>query len=585
MSKFHFQDGDRPLDGYTIEYALGRGGFGEVYFAVSDAGRQVALKSVQNYEEIELRGISHCMNLKSQHLVSIFDVKHGDDGMPWVIMEFVSGPSLRDILDESPGGLGPEKASYFVCELAKGLTYLHGAGVVHRDLKPHNVFFEEGVVKIGDYSLSKVITASHRSGHTMTVGTVHYMAPEISMGRYDKTVDIYALGVMLYEMLTGAPPYCGDSMGEVLMKHLSAEPDVSNIAEPFATVIRKAMQRDPADRYQSAEEMAAALKGVDGVAESMTGFGPASLSMVADHAARKARQESEVATDRVDAALTSTQREPLLAEQVEPNPMRQWGRDLGLFGYHAAVFDSRVGSESTLARDPLSPIWRWILAIATLPLMTIVGTNLTELVGTGSSPRVFGSLVGPEPIGVDEMIGILAMSVGVFLSGLVVRMMMRRGNLGRNGFAARLTHVFVAGAMVIAFISMFDVSLAVFSYANLVPVAVPLLIQNWSLLSAPRRPQRIRLAPVLFASAVAFVVAEMLGGNSMLSVAVMVGAGFALQVASAFQASNGTGGSGQGDRGNDRGNAGLAVSDQPKVDSVPEPAETLHKSNLLVAAE
>ena len=72
MPRFQHQSGDRPLDGYTIEYALGRGGFGEVYFAVSDAGRQVALKGVQNYEEIELRGIGHCMNLKSQHLVSIF---------------------------------------------------------------------------------------------------------------------------------------------------------------------------------------------------------------------------------------------------------------------------------------------------------------------------------------------------------------------------------------------------------------------------------------------------------------------------------------------------------------------------------
>ena len=110
MASYRYQHGDRPLNGYTIEQALGRGGFGEVYYAVSDSGRQVALKAVQNYEDIELRGISHCMNLKSPHLVSIFDVKHSDRGDPFVIMEYVAGPSLRDLLDEAPNGLGTGKS-------------------------------------------------------------------------------------------------------------------------------------------------------------------------------------------------------------------------------------------------------------------------------------------------------------------------------------------------------------------------------------------------------------------------------------------------------------------------------------------
>src|SRR6185436_2063325 len=106
MWSFQYKHGDRPLDGYTIQRAAGRGGFGEVYYAVSDSGREVALKFIQGYEQIELRGVSQCMNLKSPHLVTIFDVKHNADGVPFVIMEYVSGPSLRQILDESPSGLG-----------------------------------------------------------------------------------------------------------------------------------------------------------------------------------------------------------------------------------------------------------------------------------------------------------------------------------------------------------------------------------------------------------------------------------------------------------------------------------------------
>ena len=98
MDTYQYKYGDRPLEGYTIQRAAGRGGFGEVYYAVSDSGRQVALKAVQSYEQIELRGISQCMNLKSPHLVSIFDVKHNDQGRPFVIMEYVSGPSLSDLL-------------------------------------------------------------------------------------------------------------------------------------------------------------------------------------------------------------------------------------------------------------------------------------------------------------------------------------------------------------------------------------------------------------------------------------------------------------------------------------------------------
>src|SRR5450432_4224124 len=255
MLAYQYKHGDRPLEGYTIQRAAGRGGFGVVYYAVSDSGREVALKVVTGYEQIELRGISQCMNLKSPYLVTIFDVKYNAEGRPFVIMEFVSGPSLRQLLDEHPSGLGEQKAAFFLREIVKGLTFLHDCGIVHRDLKPGNVFYENGSVKIGDYGLSKAISTSQHSGQTITVGTVHYMAPEIGAGKYDRSIDIYAMGAVLYEMLTGTVPFIGASPSEILMKHLSAQPDCTGISEPFATAIRRAMAKDPNERFQSIQEM------------------------------------------------------------------------------------------------------------------------------------------------------------------------------------------------------------------------------------------------------------------------------------------------------------------------------------------
>ena len=125
------------------------------------------------------------------------------------------------------------------------MAYLHDRGIVHRDLKPGNIFCDEGMVKVGDYGLSKFISCSRRSGHTESIGTVHYMAPEVANGRYGKEIDVYALGVILYEMLTGRVPFEGESVGEVLMKHLTAKPDVSMLAEPYRGVVGQGVGEGP----------------------------------------------------------------------------------------------------------------------------------------------------------------------------------------------------------------------------------------------------------------------------------------------------------------------------------------------------
>ncbi len=284
---YTFKHGDRPLDGYTVQRGIGRGGFGEVYYAISDGGREVALKYLRDNAEIELRGVTHCMNLKSPHLVSIFDVKKSDDGDYFIIMEHVSGPSLAELLSAESSGLGMQKAAFFLREIGKGLAYLHDQGIVHRDLKPANIFYEEGQVKIGDYGLSKFISVSRHSAQTTSVGTVHYMAPEVGSGNYHRGIDLYALGVILYEMLLGKVPFEGGSMGEILMKHLTEQPEVTGLPEPFGKVIRKALEKDPKNRYQSVNEMIDDMLEVGSVRDSLAGFNTTTISSMPRRAAHE----------------------------------------------------------------------------------------------------------------------------------------------------------------------------------------------------------------------------------------------------------------------------------------------------------
>ncbi len=275
---YTFKHGDRPLDGFTIQRGIGRGGFGEVYYAISDGGREVALKYLRDNAEIELRGVTHCMNLKSPRLVSIFDVMKNADGEYFIVMEHISGPSLNELLAAQPNGLGVEKTAYLLREIAGGLAYLHDNGIVHRDMKPANIFYEDGHIKIGDYGLSKFISVSRHSAQTASVGTVHYMAPEVGSGNYHRGIDIYALGVILYEMLLGRVPFEGSSMGEVLMKHLTEQPEVDGLPEPFGKVIRKALEKDPKDRYQSVNEMVDDMLEVGDIRNSLAGFNPNTIA-------------------------------------------------------------------------------------------------------------------------------------------------------------------------------------------------------------------------------------------------------------------------------------------------------------------
>ena len=552
MQKYQYQHGDRPLEGFTIERAAGRGGFGEVYYAVSDSGREVAIKAVQNYEQIELRGISQCMNLKSPHLVTIFDVKRNDRNEPFVIMEYVSGPSLRDLLTESPHGLGVQKAAFFLREIAKSLSFLHECGVVHRDLKPSNIFYENGYVKVGDYGLAKAISASRHSGHTITVGTVHYMAPEIGAGSYNRSIDIYALGVLLYEMLTGEVPFVGSSPAEILMKHMTVTPDLNNIEEPFASVIRKALAKDPADRYETVQEMVEDLFGSENIRNSVSHFSPDELSVVAQRVAAKANIGEQHIGGKHNANST-TQTHVNVGQQITETAQR-FARQVDALGRKVA---DRVDAETSKllgskvhvpgVADPVHPGQRRTLALLTMIIVAlgtgvlsgnIVPTSIVVFVMTGvcaktilfSSRRWFVNLEQESrwvgKLATCCLASFLATLIGIMLTQHLGTTIIRTGStLLRPGIMFPFRKFFFFG----------PARGAIHSFGGTwLSLAVPMLLVDWYRISSPQRPKRLSLGSALWLGLLGLIAAQIFGSAPLVIAAVLAGTSLVVQAASLY---------------------------------------------------
>jgi Protein kinase domain/TM2 domain len=504
MHTYQYQPGDKPLEGYTIKSAAGHGGFGEVYYAVSDSGREVALKAVQGYEQIELRGISQCMNLKSPHLVTIFDVKHNDKNQPFVLMEYVAGPSLADLIDQSPQGLGPQKTAFFLREIAKGLSYLHDCGIVHRDLKPANIFYENGYVKIGDYGLSKAINADHHQSQTVTVGTVHYMAPEVGAGRYDRSIDIYAMGVVVYEMLTGRVPFRGDTPSEILMKHLSTQPDLNDIEEPFREAIKGAMAKDPTQRYQSVNEMVQAVFGEERIKQSMAGFSSADLSMVAQQVAKKVRvggsgpAGSGAAVGGYRHGSGPVDDDP----PADKSPRYQAGRSVG------RVLYDRPGTRPQHAdplRDPLRPGQRRTLAAIALGAVTL-GTGL--LAGAGAQQEQMYMLFA-FTAAAGAVLGLSIARKRLVPTLADEPVLVRRATVG--GMT-----IFGSGLLALPVVSIFTGGWDAPQTMSILTLAGPLLLMDWVKAMSPGRAQRLSFGSAINAGLLGWVASWFLTDMSSL---------------------------------------------------------------------
>ncbi|MFQ5424171.1 MAG: serine/threonine-protein kinase, partial [Phycisphaerae bacterium] len=505
-----FNQGDRPLPGYTIQRGVGRGGFGEVYYATSDGGKEVALKYLRENPQVELRGVTHCLNLKSPYLVSIHDIRQNAEGDSFVIMEYVSGPSLRDLLNATSGepdsplsGLGAQKAAYFLREIGKGLSYLHDRGIVHRDMKPGNIFYEDGYVKIGDYGLAKIMAASQHSGQTVSVGTVHYMAPEVGSGNYDRTIDIYALGVILYEMLLGRVPYSGATMGEVLMKHLTAQPVVDELPEPFPRVIRKALAKDPKDRYQTVNEMVSELFEVEDLNRSVAAFEPLSLSTLAGRAVKEAHVGIGAAVRPLGTGSSNV-------GQGVPPPVIDPGAVAGRLGHAEGRIAGRVDPvlaephAGEPARPPLKVAENVLLAV-----MACAGMSTAVAILTGEA----------LPFALTLFTACLTVIGGV-LGGywIAARRLTRHGQCVPKLIAAALVAAVIGPAS--AIIRHGDLLLSIEDFQGLILLAV--LCLNWRRRLSEGRRRHISLRLAFTAGLFGFVAATVLGDGQWLPLAVLL---------------------------------------------------------------
>jgi serine/threonine-protein kinase len=256
-------------------YLLGAGGMGQVYRARDRVlERTVAVKvlSPATTDDLELvarfgREARAAAALNHPNIVTVFD--SGADGdLQYLVMEYVEGQSLAGLLRQE-GVLEPRRAAEVGRQVCQALAAAHAAGLVHRDITPGNVLVDPaGLVKVADFGIAKLAAATTMTGEAMVLGTAAYLAPEQAQGRaVDGRSDLYSLGCVLYALVTGAPPFAGDSPVAVAARHLTEPPIPPSHHDPrvgpeLQAVILTALAKAPADRYQSAAAMAQDLDRV-----------------------------------------------------------------------------------------------------------------------------------------------------------------------------------------------------------------------------------------------------------------------------------------------------------------------------------
>jgi len=252
---------------YLLERKLGSGGMADVWLAEDqELGRKVAVKILheryandEQFVERFRREATHAAGLSHPNIVSIYD-RGVSDGSYYIVMEYVEGRTLKELIVTRGPCPVPVAVSY-TRQILAALRYAHRNGIIHRDIKPHNVIVDrEGRVKVADFGIARA-GASEMTEAGSIVGTAQYLSPEQARGApVDESSDLYSTGIVLYELLTGAVPFTGETPVEIAMKHLSQVPEApsargAEIPHDLDLVVLRALAKEPTERYRNAGEM------------------------------------------------------------------------------------------------------------------------------------------------------------------------------------------------------------------------------------------------------------------------------------------------------------------------------------------
>jgi serine/threonine-protein kinase len=306
-------------DKYKIQRVIGKGGMGIVYEAQHMVlGKRVAIKLMLDkyFEDTEAkarfqREAYAASQIGSPHIIDVADIGSLPDGRSYVVMEYLNGKPLSDVLEQS-GPMPPWRAMAIMKQVLRAVGAAHARGVIHRDLKPDNIFLidqgdNQDFVKLLDFGISKVLDPDEQIAFTkltttgVVMGTPLYMAPEQAMGQpAGAGADIYALGVILYELLSGRTPFVGNTYAVLVAQLLTAAPEPLQNLRPglpaaLVNAVHRALEKDPARRFSTAEMFAASLPGDRTVSQIElagtldSGYAVARIPTGAHHTGKKSR--------------------------------------------------------------------------------------------------------------------------------------------------------------------------------------------------------------------------------------------------------------------------------------------------------
>lgn len=259
----------KRLDGrYELQEVIGVGGMAVVYKAYDNIDdRTVAVKILKDEflasEEFRRRFKNESKAiavLSHPNIVKVYDVSYGDK-LQYIVMEYVEGITLKEYIEQQ-GVISWKETVHFTTQILRALQHAHDKGIVHRDIKPQNIMLlENGTIKVTDFGIARFSRSETRTMTDTAIGSVHYISPEQARGDItDDKSDIYSVGVVMYEMLTGQLPFQSDNSVSVAIMQLQTDPVKpreinSSIPEGLEQITMRAMQKNPKDRYQSAAEM------------------------------------------------------------------------------------------------------------------------------------------------------------------------------------------------------------------------------------------------------------------------------------------------------------------------------------------